>query len=49
MEKTSGIAHYDIQRLCTEAVERNFRGQGNTVPQVISQASYDRSWDTFTK
>lgn len=49
MEKSSGIAYYDIDSLCTEAVNRNFRGEGNTVGSVISAASFALAWSSFTK
>ena len=45
----SGISYYDIDSLCQEAVERNFRGEGNTVGNVISQATYALVWSAFTK
>jgi hypothetical protein len=48
MERTGGIAYYDLDSLCSEAVYRNFRGEGNTVGQVISAASYALVWNTFT-
>lgn len=31
MEKQSGIAYYNLDTLCSEAVHRNFKGEGNTV------------------
>lgn len=49
MEKQSGIAYYDLDTLCSEAVHRNFRGEGNTVGSVISAASYALTWNTFTR
>jgi hypothetical protein len=36
MEKSIGISYYDLDLLFQEAVERNFRGDGNTVGSVIS-------------
>jgi hypothetical protein len=29
-------SYYDVERLCNEAVERNFRGDPNSVGSVIS-------------
>ena len=49
MEKSSGIAYYDLDSLCTEAVNRNFRGDGNTVGNVISAASFALAWSSFTR
>jgi hypothetical protein len=34
--KVNGISYYDLDRLFQEAVERNFRGDGNTINNVIS-------------
>jgi hypothetical protein len=36
MEKQSGIAYYDLDTLCNEAVNRLYRGEGNTVGNVVS-------------
>lgn len=44
-----GNSYFDIELLCNEAVERNFRGDPNTVGNVISQATYDLVWMTFVK
>jgi hypothetical protein len=44
-----GNSYFDIERLCNEAVERNFRGDPNSVGSVISQATYDMVWNTFVK
>jgi hypothetical protein len=49
VEKVNGISYFDLDRLFNEAVERNFRGDGNTVNNVISQATYAKAWDAFTK
>jgi hypothetical protein len=34
--QAKGIKNYDIDRLFTEAVERNFRGDSRTVGSVVS-------------
>jgi len=47
--RNTGINYYDIDRLCQEAVERNFKGEGNTVGSVISGATYALTWSAFTK
>jgi len=44
-----GTNYFDVELLCNEAVERNFRGDPNTVGSVISQATYDLVWSTFVK
>ena len=44
-----GNCYFDIERLCNEAVDRNFRGDPNSVGSVISQATYDLVWQTFVK
>jgi hypothetical protein len=49
MDKQSGIAYYDLESLCSEAVHRNFRGDGNTVGSVISAATFALVWNTFTQ
>jgi hypothetical protein len=49
MQSTGGIKYYDLDNLYQEAVERNFRGEGNTVGNVISQATYALVWASFTK
>ena len=49
MNKPGGNSYFDIELLCNEAVERNFRGDPNAVGSVISQASYDLIWQTFVK
>jgi hypothetical protein len=50
MNKTGGgNSYFDIETLCNEAVERNFRGDPNSVGSVISQATYDVVWHTFVK
>ena len=49
MEKNIGIAYYDLDSLCSEAVHRNFRGEGNTVGSVISAASYALVWNNFIR
>lgn len=49
VERMSGIAYYDFDRLSQEAVERNFKGDGNTVGSVISGATYALCWGAFTK
>ena len=50
MNKPSGSnSYFDIELLCNEAVERNFRGDPNSVGSVISQATYDLVWHTFVK
>lgn len=49
VEKVTGINYYDLDRLLNEAVQRNFRGDNNTVSNVISQATYAKAWDAFTK
>ena len=49
MEKQGGNSYYDIETLCNEAVERNFRGDPNSVGNVISQATYDLVWSHFVK
>lgn len=36
--------YFDVPGLCNEAVERNFRGDPNTVGAVISKATYDVVW-----
>jgi hypothetical protein len=42
MNKSGGGNNYfDIETLCNEAVERNFRGDPNSIGSVISQATYD--------
>jgi len=46
---TRGISYYDLDRLCQEAVKRDFKGDGNTVGNVISQATYALCWAAFTK
>jgi len=45
----SGIAYFDFDRLSQEAVDRNFKGDGNTVGSVISGATYALCWGAFTK
>lgn len=47
--RNTGINYYEIDRLCQEAVERNFKGEGNTVGSVISGATYALTWSAFTK
>jgi hypothetical protein len=50
MQKSAGgNCYFDIERLCNEAVDRNFRGDPNSVGSVISQATYDLVWQTFVK
>lgn len=49
MKAGSGNSYFDIERLCNEAVERNFRGDPNSVGSVISQATYDLVWHTFVQ
>jgi hypothetical protein len=49
MERQNGIAYYDLDTLCSEAVNRNFRGDGNTVGSVISAATYSLVWNAFTR
>jgi hypothetical protein len=49
MKQRGGNSYFDIERLCNEAVERNFRGDPNSVGSVISQATYDMVWNTFVK
>lgn len=48
-QRNNGINYYDFDRLCQEAVERNFKGDGNTVGSVISGATYALVWSSFTK
>ena len=36
MNKQGGNSYFDIETLCNEAVERNFRGDPNSVGNVIS-------------
>jgi len=36
MKPSGGNSYYDISALCNEAVERNFRGDPNSVGSVIS-------------
>lgn len=48
MEKSSGLSYYDSDRLFTECVERNLRGNQNTIGTVISQATYAVCWSAFT-
>ena len=38
-----------LEMLFQEAVERNYRGNANTVVAVISQESCRTVWDTFTQ
>lgn len=49
MQNAGGNSYYDVERLCNEAVDRNFRGDPNSVGSVISQATYDLVWHTFVK
>ena len=49
MKQTGSNSYYDVERLCNEAVERNFRGDPNSVGNVISQATYDLVWHSFVK
>lgn len=42
-------SYFDIEHLCNEAVARNFRGDPNAVPSIISQATYELVWSTFVK
>ena len=49
MKNSGGNTYFDIERLCNEAVDRNFRGDPNSVGSVISQATYDLVWQTFIK
>ena len=49
MNKQGGNSYFDIETLCNEAVERNFRGDPNSVGSVISQATYDLVYRTFVK
>ena len=49
-KKNAGAnTYFDVERLCNEAVDRNFRGDPNSVGSVISQATYDLVWHTFVK
>jgi len=48
-QSKGGIQYFDLDSLYQVAVERNFRGDGNTVGQVISQASYALVWASFSK
>jgi hypothetical protein len=45
----SGINYYDLDKLFQESVERNFKGDGNTVGSVISGATYSLVWSAFSK
>ena len=45
----TGINYYDLDKLYQEAVERNFKGDGNTVGSVISGATYALVWNAFMK
>ena len=47
--KNTGINYFDLDRIYQEAVERNFKGDGNTVGSVISGATYALAWSAFTK
>jgi hypothetical protein len=52
MDMNSGAgqnSYFDIEHLCNEAVARNFRGDPNAVPSIISQATYELVWNTFVK
>lgn len=42
-------SYFDIEHLCNEAVNRNFRGDPNAVPSIISQATYEHVWNTFVQ
>ena len=48
-QRKSASNYYDFDRLCQEAVERNFKGDGNTVGSVISGATYALCWGSFQK
>jgi len=47
--QSAGMAYFDLDRLYTECVEKNFRGESNTVGSVISQATYALAWNAFSK
>ena len=49
MSKSGGNSYFDIELLCNEAVERNFRGYPNEIGNVTSGATYDLCWHTFIK
>jgi hypothetical protein len=48
-QSQQGFNYYDLNRLYDEAVQRNFKGDGNTVGNVISGATYALVWGAFTK
>ena len=49
MNSAGGNCYFDISRLCNEAVDRNFRGETNSVGSVTSQQTYALVWQTFVK
>ena len=50
VERTpSGINYFDIDRLCAEAVDRNFKGDGNTIGPMIGDKTYATCWKALTQ
>jgi hypothetical protein len=49
MKAGSKNNYYDVPSLCNEAYERNFRGDPNSVGNLISPKTYQNCWMHFVK
>ena len=43
-----GNSYIDVESLCHETLERNFRGDPNSIGNVISLDTYVECWRQFT-